>query len=176
MKNRIIFGVIFIILGILIALGPITIFPVCGIEPSQQMGHKSEQNTEQMSMGDKQQDSSKEKTTDCTIPKGKTMVMKCFWTARAELGIGIVIAILGLLQIVFPSVQRRQGLNISIILNGILALLVPRYLIGICNDVHASCRSLTLPALTIISSLLIIVALVNTIYLFKTDNNGQVKL
>jgi len=37
MKNRLITGILFIILGVLIAFGPITIFPVCGVNATQQM-------------------------------------------------------------------------------------------------------------------------------------------
>ena len=176
MKNRLITGILFIILGAFIAFGPLTIFPVCGVHSSQQAsGHESEQKKAQMSMkmGDKQVDSSDENASESTMTKGTGMVMKCFWTARAELGLGILIAILGALIIAFQSVQIRLGLNISIILNGILALLIPISLIGVCDGVHMSCHSLTLPALAVISSALIIAAVVNAIYLYQSDHKGQ---
>lgn len=179
MKNRLINGILFIILGAFIAFGPQTIFPVCGVHSSKKAsGHETEQKKDQMSMqmDDKQSDSSNQNASENKMTMGTGMVMKCFWTARAELGLGILIAILGALQIVFQSVQLRLGLNISIILNGILALLIPISLIGVCDSKHMSCHSLTLPALAVISSFLIIAALVNAIYLFKIDNKGQVKL
>ncbi|NLD46099.1 MAG: DUF4418 family protein, partial [Clostridiaceae bacterium] len=38
--------------------------------------------------------------------------MKCFWTGRAELGIGILIIILGILNMAIPSIQARLGLSL----------------------------------------------------------------
>jgi hypothetical protein len=95
-------------------------------------------------------------------------VMKCFWTARAELGIGALIVILGALLIVFKSRQLRIGLSLAAALNGILALLVPTLLIGVCDHASMQCRIGTLPALVILSSFVIAVAALNAIYLFRS--------
>ncbi|MFP3042780.1 DUF4418 family protein [Treponema primitia] len=124
------FAFLFIIIGLLIAIGPLTLFPVCEV------------------MG--------------------TMIMKCFWTARAELGIGLVIAILGALGLWFKSPQIRLGLGIGVFLNALLALLIPTVLIGVCDHGHASCRVLTLPALTVLSNLLLLGAIINGLVLVKT--------
>lgn len=178
MKNRLITGILFIILGAFIAFGPLTIFPVCGVPSSQHaQGHNMEQKKAKMSMkmDDNQSKSSMNNASKETMSMGTGMVMKCFYTARAELGIGLLIVILGVLLIIFQSVKIRLGLNISIILNGILALLIPVLLIGVCNGIHMSCHSLTLPSLVVISSILILAALVNTIYLYKSDHKGLVQ-
>lgn len=79
------------------------------------------------------------------------MVMKCRWTAQAELGIGLLISVLGALLIVFKSKQIRIGLSLSAALNGILALLIPTVLIGVCENAHMTCRALALPALSVLS-------------------------
>ncbi|MDR0877983.1 MAG: DUF4418 family protein [Treponema sp.] len=129
MKQRLIFGIFFALIGLLIAIGPYTLFPVCE------------------SMG--------------------TMIMKCFWTRRAELGIGLLIAILGILTILFKSPQIRLGLGIGVFLNGALALLIPTALIGVCADPHEPCRLLTLPSLSVLSGILIALALVNGILLAR---------
>jgi hypothetical protein len=130
MKKQLIFGIPVAAIGLLLAIGPYTLFPVCE------------------AMGD--------------------MVMKCFWTRRVELGIGVLIAVLGALSLVFKSSQIRLGLGIAVFLNGILALLIPTALIGVCDHAHASCRILTLPALLVLSSILLLISVINGISLFKS--------
>lgn len=135
MKNRLISGIVFLIFGLLIALGPQIIFPVCGIS-------------------------------------GETAPMKCHWTARAELGAGLVIAFQGLLLLLFSSRQIRLGLNLAIGFNGVLALLLPTILIGVCGSTRMNCRSLTLPALVIFSTFVIAGSVINGIYLYQTGRTG----
>lgn len=74
MKKKIISGALIFVFGLLIAIGPFSIFHVCKPDQSE-------------------------------------MYMKCYWTARAELGIGIVISILGLLSAISASAKTRIGLN-----------------------------------------------------------------
>lgn len=146
MKNRILISIILIILGLLIALGPIILFPVCGIH-AEETEHEMAKEIQEGAM--------------------QQAKMKCFWTARAELGIGILIAILGVLHFILKSEQLRIGLSIGAILNGVLALLIPNTLIGVCRKAGMMCRIGTLPALTIFSSLVIIVCTVNVFYLYR---------
>jgi glucose uptake protein GlcU len=129
MKKRLVFGIPPLVIGLLIAIGPQTLFPVCEV------------------MGE--------------------MVMHCHWTAQAELGIGLVIALLGLAGIIFSSKDLRLGLSISLFLNGLLALLVPSVLIGVCPGAHMPCHILTLPALSVLSALLVVISVINGIVLFK---------
>jgi hypothetical protein len=135
MIKRIFAGVIFIILGLLAALGPQTLFSVCGAH------------------------------------EGK--FMKCHWTAQAELGIGLVIAILGLLLILFDSRQLRIGISIGILLNGILVLLLPNALIGVCGSQQMKCRSLTQPALNILGVLVALAAVINIWFLWNKDRKEE---
>lgn len=178
MKNRFITGILFVILGGLIAFGPITIFPICGVHSTQKMEEKDsgqKSSEDEMNMGSKKTDSSKEADEKSSMNMGKSMVMTCHWTGRAELGLGIVIAILGALLIIISSAFIRIGLSISLTLNGILTLLIPTYFIGVCAGVHMSCRSLTLPALIIVSSIVILAGVINTIYLLVTNRKEQVR-
>jgi hypothetical protein len=133
MKKQLLFALPIAIIGLLVAIGPFTLFPVCEV------------------MGD--------------------MVMKCFWTARAEIGVGLSIAILGALTLAFKSAQIRLGLGTGIFLNAILALLSPTALIGVCEHSHASCRVLALPALSVLSVILILIAGINAVLLFKAKKD-----
>lgn len=164
MKSRLISGIIFLALGLLIALGPQMIFPVCR---SPVLGEEAAQSAPEKDMG-----MSEHNTGNTEEISFMNAPMKCHWTARAELGTGLLIAIESLLLILLRSSQIRFGLNLAIGLNGILALLFPTVLIGVCGSTRMNCRSLTLPALVIISGLVIAVSLINGIYIYQTDRIG----
>jgi hypothetical protein len=87
MKNRFLIGVIYIITGLLIAVGPHTIFKVC--------------------------DTSK-------------MVMKCYWAAAAETGIGIIILAAGILYFLLGHEQAKLAISLLSIVTGIVAILASR--------------------------------------------------
>jgi hypothetical protein len=130
MKNRLIIGIVITLLGLLLAVGTQTIFPVC------EAGEK---------------------------------IMKCFWTGRAASGIGGVIAVVGVLLLVFGNKRTRIGLLLALIPIGIYAVLIPNVLIGVCGGAHMNCRALALPAITIIGTAVSIFAAASAFWLFKTD-------
>ena len=96
--------------------------------------------------------------------------MKCHWTGQAEIGVGILAAILGCLMIFFPDNKVRLGLSIAVLFSGILALLLPTVLIGGCGMETMPCRSAAFPALTVISVLTVVGFAANTIYLYRVPN------
>jgi hypothetical protein len=95
------------------------------------------------------------------------MAMKCHWSAQAEIGVGGLIALLGVALIVFASPQIRLGLSVGVFLSGVLALLIPHVLIGGCPAHHMDCRKIAFPAITVISVLLLITAAFNALYLAR---------
>jgi hypothetical protein len=101
----------------------------------------------------------------CPVVDGR--IMKCHWSAQAEIGVGAVIAALGIALIVCTNPKIRLGLTIGIFLSGVLALLIPHALIGGCAMHSMPCRVITFPAITVISILLLITAAFNTLYLAR---------
>jgi hypothetical protein len=95
------------------------------------------------------------------------MIMKCHWSAQAEIGVGALIAVLGAALIFFANPKTRLGLTIGIFLFGVLALLIPHVLIGGCVMHSMPCRKITFPAITVISILLLIGAALNTLFLAR---------
>ncbi|MDR2618210.1 MAG: DUF4418 family protein [Treponema sp.] len=95
------------------------------------------------------------------------MIMKCHWSAQAEIGIGGLIAALGIALVVFADPKTRLGLTIGVFLSGVLALLIPHVLIGGCPSHHMDCRKITFPAITVISVLLLIGMALNVVYLTR---------
>lgn len=85
------------------------------------------------------------------------MHMACYYTARVSLGLGIVIAVLGIIALLV-SEQARLGLNIAIIVNAILEILVPTVLVGVCKMPMMHCVSITRPTLIVLSVLVVLFA------------------
>lgn len=130
MKSRLATGIPLIVLGLLIAIGPYTLFKVCD-------------HTEK--------------------------IMKCYWTARAEIGIGVLIAIAGILIIAFKSRQASISISILNVFTSIVAILVPAVLIGGCGMKTMACRASTFPVLYVLSSISIIISAFNSIYLSRVN-------
>lgn len=128
MKNRLISGIGAILAGLLVAVGPQTIFRLCG-------------------------------------PKPDGTWMKCHWTGQAELGVGLFIAALGVLLLVFSNEKVRLGLSLAAVLAGVLVLLLPTALIGGCSMSTMNCQRLTFPALEILGSLTVAGFTFNSVFL-----------
>jgi len=93
---------------------------------------------------------------------------RCHWSARAEIGIGFLIAALGVCMIVFTETKTRLGLSIGVFLSGIIALSIPHALIGGCGMMAMQCRKVAFPALTVESVVLLVFsAVIVVIYEMK---------
>ena len=120
MKNKYDVRALLLVLGLLIAIGPQKIFPVCEFNPEK--------------------------------------AMKCHWMGRAEIGVGAVVALIGVLQMVMDHAKVRMGLSMAAVPMGLLTLLLPTKLIGVCMNQHMRCVTLTRPALLILGIAVMAVA------------------
>lgn len=93
--------------------------------------------------------------------------MKCHWTAQGETGVGIAVAVLGVVLFLSASDKVRIGVQISLFTLLALVALLPDILIGVCTSEHMQCRSLTLPALNVLAVLGIVIGVINIFYLTK---------
>ena len=101
------------------------------------------------------------------------MKMACFYTAKAEIGVGAVILILGIVTLALSDRKARLGISIAQFLNAILVLALPLKLTGICKMSEMACRAKTLPALIVISVILLVTAGVNAGYLAVTGGKDD---
>ena len=130
MKNKLFASIPSIILGILIAIAPLTFAKVCQTEGG--------------------------------------MHMACYYTGRAALGIGIVIAVLGIVAL-FVKENVRIGLSIAVIVNSLLMIAVPTFLIGVCKSSMMHCASVTRPTLIVLSVLALVFAAISVYLDSKED-------
>lgn len=147
MQNRVVSSLVYIIIGILFILFPMYILPVCPSEsvnlPTAMQGQVEHMHT------------------------GVGKIMKCFWTGRAEVGVGCLIIAIGILMLFCQKIFLRMGLSMAIACISLFALAIPTVLIGVCDNQMMRCNMGAKPALVLLSLLLFIVALVNTFYLNK---------
>jgi hypothetical protein len=86
--------------------------------------------------------------------------MKCHWTGLAELALSIPLAAVGLMMIFSRKQESRRVLGITGIVLGIMAILLPTALIGVCMDPHMTCVSIMKPALILAGALALGIGLV----------------
>lgn len=97
------------------------------------------------------------------LTNGKALYMRCHWTAMAELLMGVLIAIDGVLIIAFKKFETRLALNIMLFPFGLTALLIPTTVIGMCETITMPCRIGTKPALIVVSVIIMILAIGNIV-------------
>jgi hypothetical protein len=122
-------GGLLVLLGIVIALTGWYIFPVCEMH-----GLFTETKT------------------------GVKLPMPCGYTARAETGIGALIVVAGGLLLARNTSETRLAVGVFSLACGVLVVLFPTVIIGMCRLADHPCRQLTLPALEILGVTVIIIA------------------
>ncbi|MBP5402769.1 MAG: DUF4418 family protein [Treponema sp.] len=127
-KANVFFGLIFVVLGVLVAAAPYSFAHVC------EVGEK---------------------------------VMKCHWTARVELFLGISVAVFGIAKALLSNSAFNLGTNLGLAVNGAGVILVPSVLIGVCGMKKMHCAAVAKPALIVFGILIIAVAVVQSVYLWK---------
>ena len=153
MKNRVVTSVLFIFIGALLILFPLYILPVCPLPDAQAIPATTVAGDGHIHMH--------------STP-GK--IMKCFWTARAEIGIGSLVIAIGALVLFSRSLFVRMGLSMALACTAILAAAIPTILIGVCGNEMMRCNMGAKPALILLAIVLAIAAISNVLYLNKQVN------
>lgn len=127
MKTKIV-AIMSIFLGILAAIGPKTVFPVC---------------------------------------QSGMMKMKCYDMAQAELVVGLIAAGVGAGILFVKAKKVRLILSLAEIILGLLILLLPTVIIGVCGSPMMHCVSITKPALLVIGILEIVTGILLTVFALR---------
>lgn len=135
MKNKLFASLHAIVFGILIAIAPLTFAKPCSTGGMSKMSK---------------------------MPKMHMMMqpMACYYTSRVAIGIGVVIAILGIIAL-FVKEHVRAGLNIAVIANSLFMISTTTFLIGVCKSPMMHCTSVMRPTLIVLSVLALVFASVS---------------
>jgi hypothetical protein len=81
-----------------------------------------------------------------TLANGKTTPMKCTWTARAEIATGVPILGVGSLMLFARRKESLRYLGLLGMILGVLVMLLPTTLIGVCSG-SMPCNTVMRPSL-----------------------------
>ncbi|MDZ7544498.1 hypothetical protein CG392_05020 [Gardnerella vaginalis] len=135
MKNKLFASLHAIVFGILIAIAPLTFAKPCSTGGMHKMSKMAK------------------------MPM-MMQPMACYYTSRVAIGIGVVIAILGIIAL-FVKERVRAGLNIAVIASSLLMIATTTFLIGVCKSPMMHCASVMRPTLIVLSVLALVFASVS---------------
>lgn len=102
--------------------------------------------------------------TDClangktlTTADGRSVPMKCHWTAIAEIGLAIPLALVGVLNFTSKRKESLRSLNLIGLTLGTLVILFATVLIGVCPNPMMACNMIEKPTL-ILSGIVVMAA------------------
>lgn len=100
--------------------------------------------------------------TDClangrslTTADGRSVPMKCHWTAIAEIGLAVPLALVGLFNLTSKRKETFSTLNVIGVALGALVVLFPTVLIGVCANAMMPCNMIEKPTL-MLSGILVV--------------------
>jgi len=107
--------------------------------------------------------------TDClangrslTTAEGMVVPMKCHWTAIAEIGLAVPLALIGLFNFTSKRKETLRTLNMTSLALGTLVILFPTVLIGVCANAMMPCNMIEKPLL-ILSGIIVMGASLATL-------------
>ena len=107
--------------------------------------------------------------TDCqsqgralVLQNGKTVAMKCHWTAQSEIAMAVPLLGLGVVMGVSKRKESRRIIAGLGMLLGLFAILLPTVLVGVCASADMLCNSVMKPTL-ILSGILVIAISIATL-------------
>jgi hypothetical protein len=92
-----------------------------------------------------------------TTSTGAVIPMKCTWTAHAELALGLVLVTVGVLSMISRRKESIRALSLIGMILGVLVILLPTNLIGVCTTPGMICNSALMPAMIFIGTVIIVV-------------------
>jgi hypothetical protein len=100
------------------------------------------------------------------LPSGKNIPMKCLWTARAEIGLGVLLLATGALFFFSREIESKRFLSVLTLIVGIFVILFPTKLIGVCANPEMVCRVVMNPTLLLIGIVTTVLGTASTAWNF----------
>lgn len=89
--------------------------------------------------------------------------MSCHWAQQACMGTGALLTVLSVILFLAKGAKAKIAVSFAVIAAAVLAILFPGTLINLCMMSGMRCRSVMRPAVTLISALLIIGAVIHIV-------------
>jgi hypothetical protein len=84
-----------------------------------------------------------------TTKDGRQIDMKCFWTARASIGVAVPLAAVGIMLALSRRAESRRFLGVIGVLLSAILIGLPTVLIGVCK-MDKTCLNVMKPSLIIL--------------------------
>lgn len=112
--------------------------------------------------------------TDCqsqgrslTLTNGKTVPMKCHWTAMAAIATAIPLGLLGITKMFSKRKETQQSQAVLGATLGAMVILLPTTLIGVCASNEMLCNMIMKPTLIASGSLIALISLGSLFFIPK---------
>ncbi len=102
-------------------------------------------------------------TAPASTATAKPAPMRCYWSARAELGVALPLAAAGVLLFFSRRKETRRALAILVSVLGAVTMLVPTVLIGVCSTSSAVCNTAMRPTMLAAGGLTVALGLITLI-------------
>ena len=86
--------------------------------------------------------------------------MRCYWSARAAIGIALPLFAAGVLCFFSRCKETRRALAVLVSVLGIVTILVPTVLIGVCSTSSAECNTTMRPIMMAAGGLTVAIGLI----------------
>ena len=86
--------------------------------------------------------------------------MRCYWSARAAIGVALPLFAAGLLGLFSRRKETRRALAVLVCVLGIVTILVPTVLIGVCSTSSAVCNTTMRPVMVAAGGLTVALGLI----------------
>jgi len=100
--------------------------------------------------------------TDCQsqgkaieLANGKSIPMKCHWTARAEIAVAVPLLLCGVGMLMSRRKETWRQQAVLMMALGVFVVLLPTGLIGVCMKADMVCHALMKPGLTLAGVLVV---------------------
>jgi hypothetical protein len=98
-----------------------------------------------------------------TLENGKQIPMKCYWTARVSIALAVILLAVGVFLGINKNPETLRALKILGIIIGVIVILLPTSIIGVCSHPGASCNLVMKPALIFMGSLVVVINLIGLV-------------
>jgi len=96
------------------------------------------------------------------LANGKRVPMRCHWTAQAEMLLGALVLVVGLMITFLKTPGERRRLHHQTAILGAATILTPLFIIPTCDNPDMACNVATKPALIILGGIVFLVGLIGS--------------